>query len=45
MDEARQLYDQIPIVQKEFVEYDIGHEPPIEYVEKMTDWFLTYLKP
>ena len=44
MHEARQLYDQIPITQKEFVEYDIGHEPPIEYVEKVTNWFLKYLK-
>jgi len=45
MTEARQLYDLIPIDQKEFVEYDSGHEPPIEYVEKVTNWFVNYLKP
>jgi len=43
MKEARQLYDLIPITQKEFVEYDTGHEPPAEYVEKVTNWFVKYL--
>jgi dienelactone hydrolase len=45
MEEARQLYDWIPITQKEFVEYDIGHEAPAEYVEEITNWFIKYLKP
>ena len=43
--EARQLYDLIPIAQKEFVEYDTGHKPPIQYVDDVTDWFVNYLKP
>ena len=43
MKEARQLYDLIPITQKEFVEYDAGHQPPIEYVEKVTYWFAEHL--
>ena len=43
MEEARHLYDLIPITQKEFVEYDAGHEPPAEYVEKVTNWFVKYL--
>ena len=36
MEEARQLYNLIPITQKKFVEYDTGHEPPAEYIEKVT---------
>lgn len=44
MEEARELYDRIPIAQKEFVEYNVGHEPPAEYVEKVTDWFEKNLK-
>jgi cephalosporin-C deacetylase-like acetyl esterase len=43
MEEARQVYDLIPITLKEFVEYDAGHEPPTEYVEKVTNWFVKYL--
>ncbi len=39
MDEARQLYNRIPIQQKEFVEYDTEHIPPAEYVQKVRDWF------
>lgn len=45
MDEAHVLFDRIPISRKEFVEYDAGHEPPAEYVEKVTDWFVKELKP
>ena len=44
MEEARQLYNLIPITQKEFVEYNVGHEPPVEYVGKVTDWFEKHLK-
>lgn len=44
MKEARQLYDLIPISQKEFVAYNVQHEPPAEYVQKVTDWFLKSLK-
>jgi len=44
MEEAHELYDRIPISQKEFVEYNVGHEPPAEYVEKVTDWFEKHLK-
>ena len=44
MKEARELFDLIPIQKKEFVEYDTGHEPPVEYVEKVTDWFVKNLK-
>lgn len=45
MTEARQLYDQIPLSQKDFVEYDSGHKPPIKYIDNVTDWFVNYLKP
>jgi dienelactone hydrolase len=45
MKEARQLYDLIPVTKKEFVEYNTGHVPPIEYVDKVTDWFVKNLKP
>ena len=41
--EARQLYDLIPITNKEFVEYNTGHVPPTEYVEKATYWFTEHL--
>jgi cephalosporin-C deacetylase-like acetyl esterase len=44
MDEAHVLFERIPISQKEFVEYDSGHEPPAEYVEKVRDWFVKHLK-
>jgi cephalosporin-C deacetylase-like acetyl esterase len=44
MDEAHVLFDRIPISQKEFVKYDTGHEPPAEYVKKVTDWFVKKLK-
>jgi dienelactone hydrolase len=43
MKDAHQLFDLIPIDKKEFVEYHVGHEPPIEYTRKITDWFLTNL--
>ena len=45
MKEARQLYDMIPIKNKEFVEYNTGHEVTIEYVALVTDWFVKNLKP
>lgn len=38
------IYDRIPISQKEFIEYNVGHEPPAEYIEKVTDWFEKHLK-
>jgi dienelactone hydrolase len=43
MEDAHLLFDLIPIDQKEFVEYNVGHEPPIEYAKKVTDWFLKNL--
>jgi dienelactone hydrolase len=45
MKEARQLYDMIPIKNKEFVEYNTGHEVTVEYVTLVTDWFVKNLKP
>jgi cephalosporin-C deacetylase-like acetyl esterase len=45
MKEARQLYDMIPIINKEFVEYNTGHEVTVEYVTLVTDWFVKNLKP
>jgi len=44
MQDAHQLYDLIPIERKEFVEYNVGHEPPHEYIELATNWFLKNLK-
>jgi len=44
MKEARELYDLISVPKKEFVEYNAGHEPPVEYVGKVTDWFIENLK-
>ncbi|WP_170309883.1 alpha/beta hydrolase [Seonamhaeicola maritimus] len=44
MKEAYQLFELIPIQKKEFVEYDTGHKPPVEYIEKVTDWFVKNLK-
>jgi dienelactone hydrolase len=43
MKDAYQLYELIPINQKEFVEYEVDHRPPVEYAEKVTDWFLKNL--
>jgi dienelactone hydrolase len=45
MSEARQLYDMIPIKNKEFVEYNTGHNVTVEYVAMVTDWFTRKLKP
>ena len=45
MEEARQVFDMIPIKNKEFVEYNTGHEPPKEYVSMTADWFVKNLKP
>ena len=33
------LFDRIPISQKDSIEYETGHEPPAENIEKVTDWF------
>ena len=44
MEEARQLYALISIAQKELVEYDGGHRPPIEYIAKVTEWFVKNLR-
>ena len=43
MKDAYELFDLIPIDQKEFIEYNVGHDPPIEYVKKITNWFLDKL--
>ncbi|WP_242157081.1 acetylxylan esterase [Aestuariivivens sediminis] len=43
MEDAHQLYDLIPLVKKEFVEYNVKHEPPIEYAEMVANWFLKNL--
>ena len=44
MEEAHELFSRIPFSEKEFVEYNAGHRPPVEYVIKATNWFLKYLK-
>jgi dienelactone hydrolase len=43
MKEARQLHDMIPIVNKEFVEYNTGHDLTGEYVGLTTNWFIKNL--
>ena len=43
MEEAREIFSRIPISQKEFVEYDSGHQPPVEYIKKVTNWFEKHL--
>lgn len=43
MKDAYELFDLIPIDQKEFIEYNVGHDPPVEYIKKITDWFLNKL--
>jgi hypothetical protein len=35
----------IPIRNKEFVEYNTGHDVTLEYVTMVTDWFDKNLKP
>jgi dienelactone hydrolase len=44
MKEVRQLYDMIPIKNKEFVEYNTGHNVTVEYITLVTDWFVKNLK-
>ncbi|MEL4456556.1 alpha/beta hydrolase [Lutimonas vermicola] len=43
MKDAHQLFDLIPLNRKEFVEYNVKHEPPVEYAEMVTEWFLKNL--
>ena len=43
MENANQLFDLIPLNQKEFVEYNDGHEPPVEYAKKGINWFIKNL--
>ena len=43
--EARKVYDMIPVKNKEFVEYNTGHQVTVEYVSLVTDWFVKNLKP
>ena len=44
IEEARQLYGLIPISNKKFIEYNVGHDLPDQYIEKVTQWFEKYLK-
>ena len=44
MGEAREIFARIPISNKQFVEFDSGHQPPVEYIEKVTKWFAKHLK-
>jgi len=41
---AHTLFILITLNRKEFVEYNVKHEPPDEYAEVVTDWFLKNLK-
>ena len=41
---AHTLSNLIPLSRKEFEEYNVKHEPPDEYAEVVTDWFLKNLK-
>ncbi|WP_242206521.1 alpha/beta hydrolase [Aestuariivivens insulae] len=43
MEDAHQLFDLIPLTEKDFVEYSVKHEPPKEYVKMVTDWFINNL--
>ena len=45
MKEARQVFDMIPIKNKEFVEYNTGHDVTKEYVSMTANWFVKNLKP
>ncbi len=45
MKEARQVFDMIPIKNKEFVEYNTGHDVSKEYVGMTANWFVKNLKP
>lgn len=44
MEDAHRVFNVIPVENKEFVEYDVGHEPPEEYVGKVSEWFKNFLK-
>jgi dienelactone hydrolase len=45
MKEARQLYDMIPVKNKEFVEYNTDHSLTREYVGLVANWFIKNLRP
>lgn len=44
IEQAKQLFDLIPIPKKEFIEYNTAHIPPFEYVADISNWFITHLK-
>jgi hypothetical protein len=44
MKQAREIYDRIASLKKEFISYEVGHEPPVEYVLMVKDWFRKQLK-
>ncbi len=43
MEQAREVYSRIPSPKKEFISYQTGHEPPVEYVQMVRDWFIKQL--
>lgn len=45
MQQAREVFNRIPSTKKEFISYEVGHEPPAEYVSLVKEWFTKYLKP
>lgn len=44
MGEAGEVFERIPSPTKEFIIYQVGHEPPVEYVQMVKDWFVMHLK-
>lgn len=41
--EAKMLFNRVPTTNKTFVEFNAGHEPPIDYVEMAKNWFVKNL--
>ncbi|TYA74283.1 alpha/beta hydrolase family protein [Seonamhaeicola marinus] len=41
--EAKMLFNRVPTTNKTFIEFNAGHEPPIDYIEMAKNWFVKTL--
>lgn len=42
-EDARMLFDQLPVTEKDIIFFNAGHSLPVEYTESVLEWFDKYL--